>query len=83
MALKVPVVAAAVNGVPEAIDHGRTGLLVHSRKARDFVDGAMKLHEDSEFRSRIVEEAFREVHERFTLERCLTAHSELYEELAR
>lgn len=83
MALKVPVVAAAVNGVPEAIDHGRTGLLVHSRKAQDFVDGAMKLHEDSEFRSRIVEEAFREVHERFTLERCLTAHSELYEELAR
>ena len=38
MALKVPVVATPVTGIPELVRHGETGLLVDERRADQLAD---------------------------------------------
>lgn len=48
MAAGTPVIATAVDGVPEAIDDGRTGLLVKSEDVEGLADALLRLHGDAE-----------------------------------
>ncbi len=82
MALGVPVVASAVNGVPEAIVDGETGLLIRSRSAEDFAAGVQRLVESETLRESIVAAARQEVMEKFSLARCMAEHDRLYAGLA-
>jgi glycosyltransferase involved in cell wall biosynthesis len=44
MACEKPVIASDVDGVPDIVDHGRTGLLVPPEDARSLADAVMKLY---------------------------------------
>ncbi|MDD5303373.1 MAG: glycosyltransferase family 4 protein [Elusimicrobia bacterium] len=46
MAAGVPVVAAAVGGIPDMVEHGRTGLLVDPHDARDIGDAIGRIISD-------------------------------------
>ena len=53
MAAGLPIVASAVGGVPEAVAHGATGLLVRPNSADALASGLCQLFEDSSLRGRM------------------------------
>jgi glycosyltransferase involved in cell wall biosynthesis len=48
-----PVVATTVGGLPEMVDHGRTGLLVPPRDERALADAVVRLLRDADLRRRL------------------------------
>jgi glycosyltransferase involved in cell wall biosynthesis len=69
MFLGCPVAAFAVGGVPELVDHGRTGVLVHERDPRHLADALMMLLRDGERRRAMGAAARQHVAERFSVDR--------------
>jgi len=58
MFMKVPVVSTAVGGIPEVIEHGKTGMLSESENADELADHVSKILDDYQLRESIVENAF-------------------------
>jgi glycosyltransferase involved in cell wall biosynthesis len=77
----VPVVAAAVGGVPEVIEAGRTGLLVPPGDAAALGSAAARLASDPVLRRRLVENGRRAARERFDFDTMLRRTLAVYEEL--
>jgi colanic acid/amylovoran biosynthesis glycosyltransferase len=55
MALKVPVVATAVTGIPELVEDGRTGLIVRERDPVALAAAIRRLIEEPETARRLAE----------------------------
>ncbi len=82
MSCGLPVAATAVGGVPEVVEHGRNGLLVHRREAADLAQALSQLLDEPD-RARELGRAARErVLEHFSLEAMLGAYAALYRGLA-
>jgi glycosyltransferase involved in cell wall biosynthesis len=77
MAAALPVVATAVGGVPELIEHDRTGLLVPPENAEALADAALTLLNDTERARRLGEDA-RKSAERFRMGPMVAAYERLY-----
>jgi glycosyltransferase involved in cell wall biosynthesis len=80
MAIGVPVVANAVGGVAEVIEHGRTGLLVEGLEAEKYVEAVRRLDSEPELRARIVAEGRAEARRRFSWASNRCAYLDLYRE---
>lgn len=80
MALGVPVVATAVGGPAEIIEHGRTGLLVEPHDPQALADAIRQLLDDGALAQRIAA-AGRERAAEFSLPRHVAAVTALYAEL--
>ncbi len=78
LAIGVPVVAAAVGGVPEIVTHGKTGVLVGERSPAAFAEAATRLLAEPETRRRFETAGRERVRERFTLETFLEESFALY-----
>jgi colanic acid/amylovoran biosynthesis glycosyltransferase len=65
MALGAVCVSTPVTGIPEAVEHGRTGLLVPERDAFALADAIETLLDDAGLRSRLARAARRRVEQRF------------------
>lgn len=76
-----PVVASAAGGVPELIEHGRTGLLVPPGDAAALADAIETLLGDTAVRTAMGEEARRATEERFRLARHVAEFEQLYRAL--
>ncbi len=50
MAVGIPVVASAVGGIPDAVDDGRTGLLVAANDTEALTNSMMRIASDADFR---------------------------------
>lgn len=83
MACGRAVVATAVDGTPEIVDDGATGLLVPPREARPLADALRRLLGDDDLRSRFEEEALRRARATYTWEANARAHVGLYEAITR
>ena len=81
MYMGVPVVAADVSGVSEIITSGVSGFVVREREAHRYAEVVRMLSEDATLRERIILEGQRTVIEKFTSERMVQQHAELYAEL--
>jgi glycosyltransferase involved in cell wall biosynthesis len=68
MAGGLPIVATAVGGVPEIVDHERTGLLVPERDPAAMAAAIKRMLQDRELAARIATSASQVVIERFTPE---------------
>ena len=79
MAAGVPVVASAVGGVPELVEHGRTGLLVEPGRAEPVAAALAELLSDPERARRMGEEGRRVARERLSRETMTARLVELYE----
>ncbi len=53
MACGLPVVACSVGGIPELVDHERTGILVALKNPESLAEALQRLYEDSALRSRL------------------------------
>ncbi len=69
MASGLPVVASNLSGIPELVEHERTGLLVAPRDATALADALARLSADENLRRRLGAEARRKVTEEFNLDR--------------
>lgn len=74
MSLGLPVVATAVSGNPEAVEHGVTGLLVPPESASALAEALLALLLDPELRRSLGEAGRRRVEERFSIERIVDRH---------
>ena len=81
MALGLPVVASAVDGVPEAVPDGRDGMLVPPGQPTALAAVLRKLVDDPARRAALGKSAQAVVAERFTLRRMLTEYESAYSAL--
>ena len=81
MACEVPVVASAVGGLPEVIEHGRTGFLHAPDDLAGMARSGLAVLEDVELRARITAEARRTVTERFCTAVVVPLYEACYERL--
>jgi glycosyltransferase involved in cell wall biosynthesis len=81
MAAGVPVVAAAVGGVPDVLEDGRLGLLVGPGSADALANGIEALLRDRELGAALAGRARPAVTSRFGVDRLLTDVAALYDEL--
>lgn len=80
MALRRPVVATKVGGVPEMIENGRTGLLVPPRDATALATAIVRLLTDHPLADTLARAGHDFVHANFSVEHMVDAVSAIYEE---
>jgi glycosyltransferase involved in cell wall biosynthesis len=80
MMSRVPVVASAVGGIPEIVDHERTGLLVRVGDPSALANAIGRLFDDPRLRERLVGAAEAAASERFRPEKMAASYEALYEE---
>ena len=80
MALSRPVVASAVGGIPEMIEHGRTGLLVPPREPAALAAAIVRLLTDHPYADTLAKAAQNLVHDRFCVELMVRAIETIYDE---
>lgn len=78
MAAGVPVVASAVGGLPEVVDHGRTGFLVADA---DFQTPVRRLLDDPQLASQLGRAGRERVEREFSVDRMLQRTEQVYEEV--
>jgi len=81
MACARPVVATKVDGLPELIEDGETGLLVNPGEAEGLAQGIIFLVEDKDIARRMGLAGYTKVKKRFDLEGMIRRIEELYEGL--
>lgn len=79
MACGVPVIATRVGGIPDVIDHGRTGLLIAPGDVPGLTEATLDLLRCSELRERIRIGAFDVVAKKFSSAQVLGALSTIYD----
>jgi glycosyltransferase involved in cell wall biosynthesis len=80
MALSRPVVATNVGGIPEMIEHERTGLLVPPHDPAALAEGIVRLLLDHPLADTLARAGHDLVHERFCVERMVQVVETLYDE---
>ena len=81
MAARLPVVATNVDGTPELVNDGETGLLVPPKSAEALADAIAKLVADGALRQRMGQAGRRRIEQHFTEDRMIAETEALYREL--
>ncbi|MBI4834007.1 MAG: glycosyltransferase family 4 protein [Planctomycetes bacterium] len=81
MANMKPVVASRVNGIPEVVEEGVSGILVPPAKSTELAEAIKKLAFDNELAQRIGEEGYKRVKMLFTREKMIIKFDKLYQQL--
>lgn len=81
MCLRIPVVAASVNGMDEIISDGETGLIVKDRQNVEMYISAIRRLENKAMKSIIVDKARERVIADFAQERVVEEHIRIYSAL--
>jgi glycosyltransferase involved in cell wall biosynthesis len=83
MAAGTPVIGTAVGGIPDAVDDGRTGLLVPSGDARALADALRRLLDDRELARRLAAAGREEVERRFSVAAMTAGYRAVYDSALR
>lgn len=81
MAAGRPVVATAVGGSIDAVEHETTGLLVPPADSTAFADALLRLVKDAALRETLGREGFRRAQERYQASRVVGAVADMYSQL--
>lgn len=79
----VPVVATSVDGVPEVVEEGRSGLLCDPGNPLSLAEGIQTLIQDPALAARLAKAGQARVKERFRLPEMIAAYEAAYERIAR
>jgi len=83
MAMKRPVVASNVGGIPEVVINGETGFLVPPKNPRAIAEKTIFLLKNPQKAREMGEKGYLRVKENFTQEKLAREYEKLYEELIR
>ncbi len=78
MAMKVPVVATTVSGLPEFLSNGRTGLSVEPDQPDDLADAMLTLLTDTVLREKVSQLARLEIEHRFDNKKLIPELARIY-----
>src|SRR5262249_50831666 len=81
-AMKVPVVATRAGGLPEIVEHERTGLLAEARDPTSLAAAIVRMLGDRALAARTGEAGDRLVHEKFGVDSMVERTEALYATLA-
>ena len=81
MAAGVPMIVTNVGGNPEAVIDGETGCVVPPCDPKGIGNAIMRFARNPALRKRLGEAGRRRVEHEFSIERCVQAHADLYQEL--
>jgi glycosyltransferase involved in cell wall biosynthesis len=81
LALRRPVVATHIGGIPEVIEHGATGLLVPPRDPRALAEAISRILSDRAGAARLADEGYRVAQSQFSAERMVREVEGLYGQL--
>jgi glycosyltransferase involved in cell wall biosynthesis len=73
-----PVLAAAVDGIPEIVRHGESGWLIDGRDQRSLAEAMLTLLRDQHLRRKLATNGRRDAIARFSIERFSTDMHSLY-----
>lgn len=79
MAFAKPIVATAVGGVPELVEHGFNGLLINDRDPDHVADALLTVARDDVYRTRLGQNSRARYTERFTAQTMAAAYQQIYE----
>lgn len=80
MAMKKAIVSTNVNGIPEAIEHENSGLLVKPKSSQELADSVLRLLSNSDFSNQLATNAMHRVREKFSLESYIEKWITCYED---
>jgi glycosyltransferase involved in cell wall biosynthesis len=83
MAYGVPVVATAVGGVPQVIEHGENGILVLPGRAEEISNAILALFKDSTARQKLAQNALVQVRTRYSAKQWIDRIEMEYQSLSR
>jgi len=78
MACKVPVAASRVGGLPEVIEDGRSGILFKVGDTDEAAEKVVRMLKDKSKYDSIVEEAFKDARDKFSMKKITSQYEELY-----
>jgi len=81
MAAGLAMIVTDVGGNAEAVLHGETGLVVPPRNPKAIGDAILELARNPEQRKRLGAAARKRVEREFSIDKCVKAHADLYEEM--
>jgi glycosyltransferase involved in cell wall biosynthesis len=81
MASRKPVIASRVGGNPEAVEDGKTGIIVPPEDPAPLADAILELVKNEDKRSQMGEAGRRRVEKLFSIEKNIAQIEKLYEEL--
>jgi glycosyltransferase involved in cell wall biosynthesis len=81
MAAGVPMIVTDVGGNAEAVIHNETGFVVPPRNPKAIADAIVTLARDPEQRKRLGAAGRKRVEQEFSIDKCVKAHADLYEEM--
>ncbi|MFP4055623.1 MAG: glycosyltransferase family 4 protein [Candidatus Brocadiia bacterium] len=81
LAMRKPVVATTAGGLPEIVDHEKTGLLVPSKAPRPLAEAIVRLVRDRELARRLGEAGRRRVEEAFSADAMVEGTLRVYREV--
>ncbi|HGE71891.1 TPA: N-acetyl-alpha-D-glucosaminyl L-malate synthase BshA [Candidatus Poribacteria bacterium] len=81
MSCEVPVIATNVGGLPEVIEHGKTGFLVDVGDIEAMAELAKKLLKDDELHDKMGKSARQTVLERFNQDKIVSMYEDYYKEI--
>ncbi|WP_053219421.1 N-acetyl-alpha-D-glucosaminyl L-malate synthase BshA [Virgibacillus senegalensis] len=79
MACGVPCIGTNIGGIPEVIEHGKTGYITRLGDIEEVVESAVRLLTDNARWEVFSRSAVESVHKRFRAEKILTAYDQVYE----
>ena len=82
MATGLPVVATAVGGNPELVEHGRSGFLVESENPRGLAEAITRYLDEADLRARHGRRGRTLVEERFSLRRMIQDYDDIYQQMS-
>lgn len=81
MFARKPIVATAVDAIPDLIIHGVNGMLVHGDDYRSAAEEVVHLYKDKNLRKQIIENAYNKVIACYDVNRVVTEHINLMNKL--
>jgi len=83
MAYGLPVISTRHSGIPEAVTHGKTGLLIENSDPEELAVAIASLADSPGRRTAIGSAARQEIIDRFSVRACVRALEDAYEEVSR
>ena len=78
MALKKPIVATRIGGIPEVVEEDSTGILVEPKNSRELAQAILDLYKNTDQRKIMGEKGRQRVKEKFTLEKMIREYEKLF-----
>jgi len=78
MAYGIPVIAPCVGGIPEIITNQRDGALIDNRNPLEFRDICLKLLDDTELKTRLIQNAHSKIKTIFSNSNMAQSYKNLY-----